>query len=68
MFTVVFLAAGHTRTKRWANFPLDRAGVEVGGLMEGEGLPVAWPRQAGDLPEPPAIVGETTGPQQASGS
>lgn len=64
VFTVVYLAAGYPRTGRWATFPLDRAGVEVGQTMAGEGLPVAWPRAAGDLPEAPTIVGETTGPQQ----
>ncbi len=26
-------------------------------------MPVAWPRAAGDLPEPPKALGEATGPQ-----
>lgn len=63
-FTIVYLADGHRRAKPWPNFPLDRAGVEVGELMEGEGLPLAWPRAEGELPEPPSRRGEPTGPQQ----
>jgi len=63
VFTIVYLAAGHRRAKPWPNFPLDRAGVAVGGVMEGEGLPVAWPRPEGELPASPATVGEALGPQ-----
>ncbi len=62
-FTVVYLADGFPRTKPWPNFPLDRAGVEVGAPMEGDGLPVAWPRPDDRLPDPPAVIGEPTGPQ-----
>jgi ectoine hydroxylase-related dioxygenase (phytanoyl-CoA dioxygenase family) len=63
-FTIVYLADGHRRTKPWPNFPLDRAGVEVGQLMEGDGIPLAWPRASSDLPEPPIGRGEPTGPQR----
>ena len=63
-FTIVYLADGYRRAKPWPNFPLDRAGVGVGDLMEGEGLPLAWPRPDGDVPDPPDRVGEATGPQQ----
>ena len=63
-FTIVYLADGHRRAKPFSNFPLDRAGVEVGQLMEGDGLPLAWPRTSGDLPEPPTGRGEPTGPQR----
>lgn len=69
-FTVVYLARGFRRTEPasepWRNrpnFPLDRAGVRDGELMEGEGLPVAWPRSSHRLPEPSERVGEGTGPQ-----
>lgn len=62
-FTVVYIADGHRRAKPWPNFPLDRAGVEVGELMEGDGLPLAWPRADGDYPDPPNKIGEPTGPQ-----
>lgn len=63
VFTIVYLAAGYRRQKSWPTFPLDRAGVEVGGLMEGYGLPVAWPRAAELPPDPPSELGEATGPQ-----
>ncbi len=63
-FTIVYLADGHRRTKSWANFPLDRAGVAVGDLMEGDGLPLAWPRTDAEPPSPPTGRGEPTGPQQ----
>ncbi len=63
-FTVVYIADGHRRAKPWPNFPLDRAGVEVGELMEGEGLPMAWPSPPEPgYPEPPTTVGEPIGPQ-----
>ncbi len=62
-FTIVYIAAGARRAKSWPTFPLDRAGIGVGDEVAGEGLPVAWPREAGDYPEPPAHVGAPTGPQ-----
>jgi ectoine hydroxylase-related dioxygenase (phytanoyl-CoA dioxygenase family) len=64
VFTVVYLAAGYRRMREWAAYPLDRAGVRAGELMQGAGLPVAWPRGETDpFPEPPAHVGVPTGPQ-----
>ncbi len=62
-FTVVYLADGHRRAKPWPNFPLDRAGVAVGEPMAGDGLPLAWPRADGTIPDPPAVIGQPTGPQ-----
>jgi ectoine hydroxylase-related dioxygenase (phytanoyl-CoA dioxygenase family) len=62
-FTVVYIADGCRRAKPWPNFPLDRAGVAVGELMQGEGLPLAWPRESSGLPDPPNLIGEPTGPQ-----
>ncbi len=61
-FTVVFYADGFKRTKNWPVFPLDRAGVGLGELMEGEGLPILWPPTA-SLPKPPVQSGQLTGPQ-----
>lgn len=63
VFTVVYLADGFRRAEPWPNFPLDRAGVKVGELMEGDGLPLAWPRESGSLPAAPTEVGAPTGPQ-----
>ncbi len=62
-FTVVYIADGYRRAKSWPNFPLDRAGVGVGELMQGDGLPLAWPREQDRLPGPPKVTGEPTGPQ-----
>ncbi len=62
-FTIVYIADGHRRAKPWPSFPLDRAGVGVGEPMEGEGLPLLWPRADDTIPAPPPIIGEPTGPQ-----
>lgn len=62
VFTVVFFADGYKRSKPWPVFPLDRAGVAVGDIMQGEGMPLVWPPSA-KLPEPPELLGQTTGPQ-----
>lgn len=62
VFTVVFVAAGSRRTKSWPAFPLDRAKVPVGGLIEGDGLPVVWPAPK-QQPSAPEVVGVPVGPQ-----
>ncbi len=62
-FTIIYIADGHTRTDAWPVFPLDRDGVGVGELMEGAGMPVVWPREPGDIPEAPEVIGDPTGPQ-----
>lgn len=62
-FTVVYLADGYPRAKAWPVFPLDRAGVEVGEPMAGDGLPVVWPTPTAGWPEAPAVLGQPTGPQ-----
>ena len=65
VFTIVYLADGYRRAKAWPVFPLDRAGVGVGELMAGDGMPIVWPRSAmPPWPEPPAVIGEPTGPQR----
>ena len=62
VFTVVFIAAGSKRTKPWPTFPLDRAKVPVGGLIQGDGLPVVWPASMLSPPVP-TVTGESVGPQ-----
>ena len=63
VFTVVFIADGYPRDQAWPVFPLDRDGVAVGEPMEGPGMPLVWPRDAGDMPPVPTVLGESTGPQ-----
>ncbi|HIG41423.1 MAG: phytanoyl-CoA dioxygenase family protein [bacterium] len=65
VFTVVYFADGYHRVKKWPIFPLDRAGVKVGELMQGEGLPILWPIP-GELPEPPEHQGQSIGPQHSA--
>ncbi|MGE4606754.1 MAG: phytanoyl-CoA dioxygenase family protein [Myxococcota bacterium] len=68
VFTIVYIADGYRREKAWPTFPLERAGVGVGDLIQGPGIPIAWPRAVGDLPDPPQVFGEATGPQFKVGS
>ena len=49
------------RTADWPVFGLDRDRVAVGARIEGPGLPVAWPREPGSLPEPPTRLGAKVG-------
>jgi ectoine hydroxylase-related dioxygenase (phytanoyl-CoA dioxygenase family) len=61
-FTVVYLSTDARRTRDWPTFPLDRAGVGVGEVVQGEGMPRLWPPLE-SRPEPPASIGGSTGPQ-----
>ncbi|MFT5209236.1 MAG: ectoine hydroxylase-related dioxygenase (phytanoyl-CoA dioxygenase family) [Flavobacterium sp.] len=65
VFTVVYFADGFKRLRNSPAFPLDRAGVNVGELMEGEGLPILWPPSP-SLPKPPNTHGQMIGPQYGS--
>ena len=62
VFTIVYVAANARRIKSWYAYPLERAGVAEGGLIQGEGLPVLWPPPQA-LPEPPENIGRAVGPQ-----
>jgi ectoine hydroxylase-related dioxygenase (phytanoyl-CoA dioxygenase family) len=62
VFTIVYISSNARRIKGWYAYPLDRAGVAEGELIEGVGIPELWPPPA-ELPEPPADVGRTVGPQ-----
>lgn len=62
VFTVVYLSADARRAAKWPAFPLDRAGVGVGEIAEGEGMPRLWPPLA-ERPGRPSTLGGATGPQ-----
>lgn len=62
-FTVVYIADGARRAQAWDTFPLTREAIGQGKLIRGPSLPIAWPREESELPEPPTTIGEPTGPQ-----
>ena len=62
VFTMAYMADGCHRSPRdEAYFALDRDNIKTGELVVGPGHPIAWPRPAGDLPEPPKVSGPRTG-------
>jgi ectoine hydroxylase-related dioxygenase (phytanoyl-CoA dioxygenase family) len=61
VFTMAYMADGCRRTHEEPYFALDRDGIKSGELIVGPGHPLAWPRAAGDLPEPPQFLGPKTG-------
>ncbi len=61
-FTVVYISSAARRVKEWPTYPLDREGIKVGEMMRGDGMPVLWPAPE-QLPTPPELIGEKTGPQ-----
>lgn len=61
VFTMAYMADGCRRSRSDAYFALDRDGHKQGELIAGAGHPVAWPRAAGNLPEPPSVLGPKTG-------
>ena len=53
--TVIYFPDGSTRGYPYPHFAVDRAGIEVGDVIDGDVTPIAWPRPDGDLPERPAV-------------
>ncbi len=52
--TMIYFADGSTRKQSKHKHPcVDRAGIEPGAPVQSAVTPIAWPRAAGDLPEPP---------------
>ena len=62
VFTIVYIDAEARRHQAWPAYPLDRDNVGVGEVIAGDGMPVVWPEPT-SAPEPPAKIGEPTGPQ-----
>jgi ectoine hydroxylase-related dioxygenase (phytanoyl-CoA dioxygenase family) len=50
--TAIYFRDGSTRGSLYPHFAVDRAGIEVGGVIESDVTPIAWPREPGDLPTP----------------
>jgi hypothetical protein len=51
--TVIYFRDGCTRGSARSHPAVDRAGIEVGAPIASDVTPIAWPRDPGDLPEPP---------------
>ena len=62
VFTMVYISDQGRRAQSFSCFPLDRAGIKVGELIQGDGLPRVWPPQS-HPPLPGSITGGATGPQ-----
>ncbi len=65
VFTVVYIGLDARRIREWETYPLERAGVKVGEVIEGLGLPVLWP-PPDELPVPPDEISVEVGPQYSS--
>jgi len=52
--TAIYFADGATRARRGIHPSVDRAGIAPGQPIASDVTPVAWPREAGDLPPTPS--------------
>jgi hypothetical protein len=53
--TIIYIPDGSTRGYPFPHFAVDRSGIEVGDVIDGDVTPIVWPRPEGDLPERPAV-------------
>lgn len=53
VYCIIYFADGCTRRTQIPHPTVDRQGIEVGAKIEGDVTPLAWPRQAGELPPTP---------------
>jgi hypothetical protein len=54
--TVIYFADGSTRGEgRFPHPSVERAGIAMGAVIASDVAPIAWPRPAGDLPDPPSV-------------
>jgi ectoine hydroxylase-related dioxygenase (phytanoyl-CoA dioxygenase family) len=66
--TVIYFRDGCTRRDRNFHPSVDRPGIAVGEVIASDLTPIAWPRAAGDIPQPPDMpLGEQFGPYQRLG-
>lgn len=61
VFTMAYMADGCHRSRDETYFALDRDNIATGDVIVGPGHPIAWPRGEEDLPEPPEVMGPSTG-------
>jgi len=62
VFTIVYISSNARRIKVWYAYPLERAVVAEGELIQGVGMPELWPPPP-ELPKPPTDIGRAVGPQ-----
>ena len=53
--TAIYFKDGCRRGSNFPHFAVDRAGIEVGGVIDSDVTPIAWPRRPGDLPTPSSL-------------
>jgi ectoine hydroxylase-related dioxygenase (phytanoyl-CoA dioxygenase family) len=54
--TVIYFADGSTRGEgRFPHPSVERASIPMGAVIASDVTPIAWPRPAGDLPDPPSV-------------
>ena len=53
MHTMIFFRDGSTRSTSFPHDSVERYGIKIGEPIDSPVTPIAWPRAAGDLPEPP---------------
>jgi ectoine hydroxylase-related dioxygenase (phytanoyl-CoA dioxygenase family) len=54
--TMIYFRDGSTRGTKLPHFAVDRGGIAVGDAITSAVTPIAWPRPAGDFPEPPPLL------------
>ncbi len=53
VFTIIYFPDGSRRGYPFPHFCVDRGSIAVGQPIDSDATPIAWPRPAGDLPDPP---------------
>lgn len=61
VFCIIYFADGCVRAAPWPHVSVDRQGIEMGEVIQGDVTPIAWPRPEGDLPPTPSDQGPKLG-------